>query len=325
MQFDRFALDDAQGTVLAHSVKAGDVVLRKGRRLAAEDLERLRAAGRRERGGGPVRARRRARGRGRGAAGGAGRPVPAVETAAALHRPGQPARRRRAGCCWSIAHRVDRLNAIDEAVTLATLPAHTRWSSRGRWWPRSRSSRSRIPAELLERCRDVLADGPLVRVAPFRPWRARLIQTELPSVAAKVLDKTVRITRDRVAAVGGELVGETRCAHEPAALAVADAARRDAGRLRHAADRRRLGDHRPRRRAARRHRRGRRADRAFRHAGRPGQPAAAGPSATAGRCWACPAAAARPSSTASTGCCSGWRPASRSPGATSCAWASAAC
>ena len=47
--------------------------------------------------------------------------------------------------------------------------------------------------------------APLLRVAPFRPWRARLIQTELPSVAAKVLDKTVRITRDRLAAVAGEL------------------------------------------------------------------------------------------------------------------------
>ena len=48
---------------------------------------------------------------------------------------------------------------------------------------------------------------------------ARLIQTELPSVAPKVLDKTVRITGDRVRATGGELVGETRCPHEPEALA----------------------------------------------------------------------------------------------------------
>ena len=66
-----------------------------------------------------------------------------------------------------------------------------------------------------------LAAGPLARVAPFRSWRARLIQTELSSVAAKVLDKTVRITRDRIAATGGELLGETRCAHEPAALVAA--------------------------------------------------------------------------------------------------------
>src|SRR3954470_22182495 len=45
MQFDRFALDQAEGTVLAHAVKAGDVLFRKGRKLSAEDLGRLRAAG----------------------------------------------------------------------------------------------------------------------------------------------------------------------------------------------------------------------------------------------------------------------------------------
>src|SRR5688500_14765452 len=44
MEFDRFALADAEGAVLAHSVKAGDVVLRKGHLLAARDLQRLRDA-----------------------------------------------------------------------------------------------------------------------------------------------------------------------------------------------------------------------------------------------------------------------------------------
>ena len=45
MQFDRFPLDQAEGTVLAHGLKAGDVVFRKGRRLGAEDVARLRAVG----------------------------------------------------------------------------------------------------------------------------------------------------------------------------------------------------------------------------------------------------------------------------------------
>ena len=45
MQFDRFASTTPKGAVLAHSVKAGDVVLRKGRLLSSEDIERLRAAG----------------------------------------------------------------------------------------------------------------------------------------------------------------------------------------------------------------------------------------------------------------------------------------
>ena len=116
--------------------------------------------------------------------------------------------------------RVDRFNRIDEAVTLATLPEHAVVD------PRQMVATVKIipfaiPASLVERCRTALGDGPLLRVAPFRPWRARLIQTELPSVAAKVLDKTVRITRDRLAAVAGELLGETRCAHTAAAVAAA--------------------------------------------------------------------------------------------------------
>ena len=45
MHFDRFALEEAEGTVLAHAVKAGDLLFKKGRRLSAEDLARLRTAG----------------------------------------------------------------------------------------------------------------------------------------------------------------------------------------------------------------------------------------------------------------------------------------
>ena len=97
------------------------------------------------------------------------------------------------------AARVDQLNAIDEAVTLATLPAHAVVDP-GQMVATVKIIPFSVRAQLLDRCTDVLAAGPIARLAPFRPWRARLIQTELPSIAAKVLDKTVRITRDRLAA-----------------------------------------------------------------------------------------------------------------------------
>ncbi|MFO1072782.1 MAG: molybdopterin-binding/glycosyltransferase family 2 protein [Geminicoccaceae bacterium] len=125
-----------------------------------------------------------------------------------------------AGVLLVDAARVDRLNQLDEAITVATLPA---FATVG---PREMVATVKIipfavPKALVEAALDLLAQGPLVRVAPFRPWRARLIQTELPSVATKVLDKTVRITAERVAAVGGELLGESRCAHAPEPLAAA--------------------------------------------------------------------------------------------------------
>ena len=45
MQFDRFTLVEAEGAVLAHSLRSGATVLRKGHRLTVTDLERLREAG----------------------------------------------------------------------------------------------------------------------------------------------------------------------------------------------------------------------------------------------------------------------------------------
>ena len=45
MKFGAIPVDEAEGTILAHSVKLEGLALKKGRRLAAEDLETLRAGG----------------------------------------------------------------------------------------------------------------------------------------------------------------------------------------------------------------------------------------------------------------------------------------
>jgi molybdenum cofactor cytidylyltransferase len=215
MEFDRFALADAEGAVLAHSVKAGDVVLRKGHLLTRSDLERLADAG-----VASVMAARfdgddvpEDRAAAELAAGVGGNLVEAAAPftgRANLHAAAR-------GLLVLDRARIDRFNRVDEAVTLATLPEYAVVQ------PREMVATVKIipfaiPNTLLERCRATLVDGPLLRVAAFRSWRARLIQTELPSVAPKVLDKTVRITRERLAAVAGELAGETRCAHTAAAV-----------------------------------------------------------------------------------------------------------
>lgn len=216
MHFDRFALEEAEGTVLAHAVKAGDLLFKKGRRLSAEDLARLRTAGLESVVGVRLDAEDvledEAAARLAGPSAGTGVHVaPAFTGRANLHAEAK-------GVLVVDAPRVDRFNRIDEAITFATLPAFAVVEVR-QMVATVKIIPFSVRAELVERCRAVLDEGPLVRVAPFRPWRARLIQTELPSVAPKVLDKTVRITGDRVRATGGELVGETRCPHEPEALA----------------------------------------------------------------------------------------------------------
>ncbi|MGI9509107.1 MAG: 4-diphosphocytidyl-2C-methyl-D-erythritol kinase, partial [Geminicoccaceae bacterium] len=45
MKFGVLPLDEAEGAFLAHSIRAGDLVLKKGRVLDGEDVARLRAAG----------------------------------------------------------------------------------------------------------------------------------------------------------------------------------------------------------------------------------------------------------------------------------------
>ncbi|MFL5332910.1 MAG: NTP transferase domain-containing protein [Geminicoccaceae bacterium] len=218
MQFDRFALEDALGAVLAHGIKAGEVVLRKGRRLGGEDIERLARAGLRfvvaarlEPDDVPendAAARLAAL-----AAGDAVETAPAFTGRANLHAAAR-------GLLLVDVDRIDHLNSVDEAVTLATLPANTVVEP-GQMVATVKIIPFAIRSELLGRCATLLDTRPPVRVAAFRPWRARLIQTELPGMAGKVLDKTVRVTRERLAEVAGVLIGETRCRHDLEAVAAA--------------------------------------------------------------------------------------------------------
>ena len=113
------------------------------------------------------------------------------------------------------AERVDRLNLLDESITLATLPPYS-LVERRQMVATVKIIPFAAPEEAVRRI-----EGPLLALHPLRPRRVALIQTELPSVKASVLDKTVEITRRRVEALEGELVGERRAAHEEAALAQA--------------------------------------------------------------------------------------------------------
>jgi molybdenum cofactor cytidylyltransferase len=73
---------------------------------------------------------------------------------------------------------------------------------------------------LVERCAEIArAGGELLRVAPLIPTDAALIQTRLPGLKESILDKTVEVTRSRLASLGSRLIGELRCAHTVGDLA----------------------------------------------------------------------------------------------------------
>jgi molybdenum cofactor cytidylyltransferase len=216
MRFGAISLDQADGAVLAHSLRVGKLAFKKGRRLSAEDIEALRAAGVVE----VIAAKLDPRDVDEDEA--------ARRIAAAIGGPhvriDKPFTGRvnmfaeEAGLLVVDRTRIDRLNRIDEAVTIATLDAFAEVE------PKQMVATVKIipfaaAAEVVEQWCAIAEGEPLLRVAPWRGLDVALIQTRLPGTKESMLDKTVAITAQRISASGGRLVSEARCAHEIEALA----------------------------------------------------------------------------------------------------------
>jgi molybdenum cofactor cytidylyltransferase len=60
---------------------------------------------------------------------------------------------------------------------------------------------------------------PLLQVAPYRVRKVGVVSTLLPGLATKVIEKTLKITTERLAPAGAAIVAERRVPHERAALA----------------------------------------------------------------------------------------------------------
>lgn len=209
---------EAAGAILAHTVAAGDAVFRKGRRLSEADVATLRAAGVQE-----IQAARLERGD-------IHEDLAAERVAAALQGPGLVASAaftgrvnlfaEAAGLVVIDRERIDRLNRLDESVTIATLPG---WAEVG---PKQMVATIKIipfaaPADavsLVEVMSALPERGPALRLARYRPLKVGLIQTKLPTTKPGVLDKTAQITTQRLARLGGTLARERRSEHRTSAL-----------------------------------------------------------------------------------------------------------
>ncbi|MBM3542733.1 MAG: 4-diphosphocytidyl-2C-methyl-D-erythritol kinase, partial [Alphaproteobacteria bacterium] len=125
--------------------------------------------------------------------------------------------------------RVDAINSIDEAITLATLAPHAVVEAK-QMVATVKIIPFAVPKALLARAVELAGrGGPLVRVAPFRARGVVLIQTRLPGLKDSVLDKTVAIVRGRIEAMGSRLLAETRIPHHAEAVSAAIAAAHKAG------------------------------------------------------------------------------------------------
>jgi molybdenum cofactor cytidylyltransferase len=225
MIFGRVPVDEALGTILAHSRSLPGRRLKKGARLDADDVAALRAAGVAE----IVAARLdpgdlaedEAAGAIGGALGAAGiRVAPAATGRSNLHA-------EAAGLFLPDRGVVDALNAVDPGITLATLAEYEPVEA-GRMVATVKIIPLAVAGAAVEAVLALLREAPAFRLAPYRPRRVALIQTELPGVKPSVLDKTRRATEARLAPTGSSIVREDRCPHDADALAALLASPSDA-------------------------------------------------------------------------------------------------
>ena len=227
MKFGAVPVGEALGATAVHSIRTGDLVLRKGTLIRAEEIAALQAAGVKE----IVVSRLEP--------GDVSEDEAAADIAAALKGDGARLDRAFTGRCNLFAERagvlvvdrdaIDRLNRVDEAVTAATLSAFKPVVE-----GEMIATVKIIPFAVAASARDrAVAEAsrakPVIRVEPYTIKKIGIVSTLLPGLAPKVIDKTLRITEARIAPAGATIVAEKRVPHEQAALAKAIAEVKKAG------------------------------------------------------------------------------------------------
>ena len=211
MIFGERPVERAVGTILAHSVRAGKLMLKKGRRLSGADVTALEAAGI----GAVMVAELEP--------GDIGEDEAARRLAAAVAGPHLVAKppftgrvnlhADRRGMLLVDRERLDRINLVSADLTVATLEPFALLEPDG-----MAATVKVIPfavhEEDLRRCIDAASGSePLLRIAPLAGRAAALIQTVLPGTKESILDKTTAATRARLEGLDSRLVEDRRCAH----------------------------------------------------------------------------------------------------------------
>ncbi len=125
----------------------------------------------------------------------------------------------RAGVLMVDRAAVDSINRVDESITFATLPAFKAVVP-GEMIATVKIVPFGIESGLCERAVAAAKTGGM-SVAPYKVKRVGVVSTQLPGLAPKVIEKTLRVTTDRLAPAGASIIAERRVPHEEAALAAA--------------------------------------------------------------------------------------------------------
>jgi molybdenum cofactor cytidylyltransferase len=215
MKFGAVAPKDARGATAVHTIRQGDLVLKKGTLIGPAEIAALEAAGIKD----VVVAQLEPDD--------VSEDIAAAEIAKKVAGPGVHIDRAFTGRANLFAQApgvlvvdkdaIDRLNRVDEAITFATLPAYKPVVA-----GEMIATVKIIPFAVAKSARDAALAGvkePLLRIAPYRIRKVGVVSTLLPGLAPKVIEKTLKITAERLAPAGASIVAERRVPHERAALA----------------------------------------------------------------------------------------------------------
>ncbi|HIC60280.1 MAG TPA: 4-diphosphocytidyl-2C-methyl-D-erythritol kinase [Rhodospirillales bacterium] len=212
MKFGKIPLDQAAGTILAHSTRLTGRIFKKGHILAPEDIVVLQNSGIT----GVIAARLESE------------DILEDEAASRISNAiaGLNIQIGKAftGRCNLIADahglinydkvRLDELNLIDQSITVATLPPYTVVT------PRQLIATIKIiplavPNNVLNKAEKIAASGaPIISVSPFQKKRVGLIMSRLPGMKESILDNTLKTVSARVATYGSDITHEIRVSHD---------------------------------------------------------------------------------------------------------------
>ena len=217
MKFGPASPAEAVGGVTVHTLRQGSLVLKKGTTIGPAEAEALKKAGVKD----IVVVRLEP--------GDVSEDVAAASIAQAVTGEGINVERAFTGRANLFAARpgilvidraaVDRINNVDEAITFATLPAF-KPVVEGEMVATVKLIPFGVEAELRDAAVTAAGSGTM-RVAPYVIKRVGVVSTLLPGLASKVVDKTLRVTAERLAPAGAAIIAERRVPHEEAALAPA--------------------------------------------------------------------------------------------------------
>jgi molybdenum cofactor cytidylyltransferase len=215
MKFGPASPEEAIGGVTVHTLRQGSLVLKKGTKVGVAEVEALKKAGVKE----IVVVRLEE--------GDVSEDAAAGSIAQAVSGEGIHVERAFTGRANLFAARpgvlvidraaVDRINGVDEAITLATLPAY-KPVVEGEMVATVKLIPFGVESKLRDTAVKAAGHGAL-RIAPYVIKRVGVVSTQLPGLASKVIDKTLRVTAERLAPAGATIIAERRVPHDENVLA----------------------------------------------------------------------------------------------------------